>query len=128
VKRTFVLVTVVLAVAVPALLPASASGRASYATYLCAYGKHVPPLAGKVYFALSVSPKRVGPAFCRRFNATWHGTREPAGYQLGTGVPDCEYSKSNATASVVAAIFADRRRSGKAFCAVWHPSGWHRMR
>lgn len=104
----------------------SASAHNASQTYLCAYGKRFGSL-GRVYWAMSVSPKVLGPAFCRSFNSGFRGRRYYAGANLGTGFEYCKYSYSKSGYSIVGAVFADKRSSGRAFCTVWHPAGWKRF-
>jgi hypothetical protein len=89
-------VSLELALGVPVLITLAAGGTTASAdrtsaTYVCAYGKRYASL-GRIYWAMSVSPKVLGPTFCRAFNSGFRGRRHYAGTKLGTGREYCRYS------------------------------------
>jgi hypothetical protein len=116
----------ILLLSTAALGPTNAAAQRASSTYHCAYGKKFKPL-GTVYWTMSVSPKVVGPAFCGAFNGAFGGRRFAVGRKLGTGRAYCRYELKKSGYTIVAAVFADKKSTGRAFCSVYHPAGWKRL-
>lgn len=94
-----------------------------------------PTAEGWLYLVITVAPKSVDRQVCR---AVAKGlTPVPIGTprgKLGTGKPYCAYryalplAGTNRKGSVLIEVYSDRAGAGTAYCARWHPSGFHRVR
>lgn len=129
-RRLLLTATLVFAIACGAVSSGALASQKSHA-YFCAYAKRFPSL-GRVYTALNVSPKYVGPLFCSTFNHGFRGRLiyrgSSPGRRLGTGVVYCAYRKTTSAVTMAVAVFADKKLAGQAFCLGFHPSGFRRTK
>jgi hypothetical protein len=122
-KVAVIAVALVAALVIPVTNGAAKTSDASH----CQYGKLFrgwQGIHGTIYLRLTITPR--DPHACGTWDAKYFRGGLLFRKKLGTGVTFCKLLDKTSSQTVTLGVFADKAKSGRAFCRTFHPT-WRRL-